>query len=149
VHTSTKARVTSSAIWRINMSSKLISQSGKQSMYPDGDPPKFIHLFIGHLKISCKSVWNFLRKVANRQTNNDENTSSLAEVTALKAFVVTIDVILAGKCKATSVVRLIYSRVSVKCSNNYMPCYVKVIYLHGTLVVYYKSEAPTCRCRAV
>ena len=41
------------------------------------------------LKISCKSVWNFLRKVPNRQTdkqinrqtNNDDYISSLAEVT--------------------------------------------------------------------
>ena len=37
------------------------------------------------LKISCKSVWKFLRKVANRQTdrqtNNNENITSLAEVT--------------------------------------------------------------------
>jgi len=35
-------------------------------------PPKFDHLFLAHcqpcLKISCKSVWKFLRKVANRQT---------------------------------------------------------------------------------
>ena len=32
------------------------------------------------LKISCKSVWKFLRKVANKQTNNDNYISSLAEV---------------------------------------------------------------------
>jgi len=36
------------------------------------------------LKISFKSVWKFLRKVANRQadkqTNNDENITSLTEV---------------------------------------------------------------------
>ena len=33
------------------------------------------------LKISCKSVWKFLRKIANRQTNSDDYISSLAEVT--------------------------------------------------------------------
>jgi len=33
------------------------------------------------LKISCKSVWKFLCKVANRQTNNDSYISSLAEIT--------------------------------------------------------------------
>jgi len=32
------------------------------------------------LKISCKSVQKFLRKVANKQTNDDENVSALAEV---------------------------------------------------------------------
>jgi len=32
------------------------------------------------LKISCKSVSNFLCKVANRQTNNDDYVSSSAEV---------------------------------------------------------------------
>jgi len=44
------------------------------------------------LKISCKSLWKFLRKVAykqtNKQTNNDDYMSSLAEVimsTALNA----------------------------------------------------------------
>jgi len=30
--------------------------------------------------ISCKSVWKFLHKVANRQTNNDDYISSLVEV---------------------------------------------------------------------
>jgi len=45
------------------------------------------------LKISCKSVLKFLRKVAKRQTNtqtnHDENINSLAEVntvSALKTF---------------------------------------------------------------
>jgi len=46
-------------------------------------PAKCNHLFTGSLqpslKISRKSVRKFLRKVANRQTNNDENI--LAEVT--------------------------------------------------------------------
>jgi len=32
------------------------------------------------LKISCKSVSKFLRKVANRHTNNDAYITSLAEV---------------------------------------------------------------------
>jgi len=35
------------------------------------------------LNISCKSVWKFLHKVANRQTNNDESITSLAEVTSI------------------------------------------------------------------
>jgi len=32
------------------------------------------------LKISRKSIWKFLHKVANRQTNNDDYISSLVEV---------------------------------------------------------------------
>ena len=56
--------------------------------YPDlwsESPPKFNHLFTGHfqpsLKISCKSVPKFLRKnlPTDRQTDNDENITSLAE----------------------------------------------------------------------
>jgi len=48
-----------------------------------GSPPKFNHLFIlAHcqpsLKISCKSVWKSLHKVANKQTTM--KTASLAEV---------------------------------------------------------------------
>ena len=43
------------------------------------------------LKISCKSVRKFLRKVANkqteRQTNNDENITSLAEVITVNLYV--------------------------------------------------------------
>ena len=96
VHASTKAHLTSEAIWRISMSSRFRSvnhsvshngdESGKQSLYPDGDPDRHRNLSICSLahsqtsvKISCKSVWKFLRKVGNRQTeNNDENRSSLA-----------------------------------------------------------------------
>ena len=65
-------------------------ESGKQSLYPGGDPDCHQNLIIRSLahcqpslKISCKSVWKFLCKVANRQTdkkNNDENVSSLPEV---------------------------------------------------------------------
>ena len=66
-------------------------ESGKQSMYPDSDPDCHQNLIIcsmGHwqpaLKILCKSIPKFFRKVANRQTdrqtNNDENITSLAEV---------------------------------------------------------------------
>ena len=70
--------------------------SGKQSLYPDGDPDRHQNLPIcsltncrPSLKISCKSVRKFLSEVANRQktdnqtdrqTNNDENITSLAEV---------------------------------------------------------------------
>jgi len=98
VHTSTKARLTSEARQRISMSSRFRSvnhsvshngdKSGKQSLYSDGDPDRHRNLSICSLahsqtsvKISCKSVWKFLRKAeaANRQTeSNDENRSSLA-----------------------------------------------------------------------
>ena len=74
VHTSAKARLTSVAI-RIQIR----------------DPDRHQNLIIysltncqPSLKISCKSVRQFLRKVANRQTdrqtNNDENITFLAEV---------------------------------------------------------------------
>jgi len=50
-------------------------ESGKQTLYPDGDPDHHQHLTICSLahcqpsvKISCKSVRKFLRKVANKQT---------------------------------------------------------------------------------
>ena len=61
VHTSAKARPTSVAIYGSGC----------------GSPPKFNHLSIAHcqpsLKISCKSVRTFLRKVANGQTNRQTN----------------------------------------------------------------------------
>jgi len=51
-------------------------KSRKQSLYPDSDPDHHQNLIIcslAHcqpsLKISCKSIWKFLPKVANRQTN--------------------------------------------------------------------------------
>ena len=58
-------------------------ESGKQSLYSDGDPDWHQNLItssLAHcqpsLKISCKSAPNFLRKVANkereRQTDNDD-----------------------------------------------------------------------------
>jgi len=52
-------------------------------------------LIIGHwqpfLKIPCKSVWKFLRKVANsqkadKQTDDEENITSLAEVISDKLY---------------------------------------------------------------
>ena len=60
VHTSARARLTSVAI-------------GMRMRIRDRSPPTFNHLFIGpygqsSLKISCKSVWKFLHKVANKQT---------------------------------------------------------------------------------
>jgi len=66
-------------------------ESGKQSLYPDGDPDHRQNLIVcsltqyqPSLKISCKSVWSFFSKVANSQTNketnNDENITSWAEV---------------------------------------------------------------------
>jgi len=50
-------------------------EPGKQSLFPDGDPDCHQNLVIcslAHcqpsLKISRKSIWKFLHKVANRQT---------------------------------------------------------------------------------
>jgi len=72
VHTSAKARLTSVAI---------------QTRIRDLDRHQnLIICSLAHcqpsLKISCKSVWKFLRKVANRQTNRQTTTktTSLAEV---------------------------------------------------------------------
>jgi len=54
-------------------------ESGKQSLYPGGDPDRHQNLIIcslAHcqpsLKISCKSVRTFLRKVANRLTTDKQ-----------------------------------------------------------------------------
>ena len=51
-------------------------ESGKQSLYPDGDSDRHQNLIIAHcqpsLKISCQSARKSLRKVANKQRNNDE-----------------------------------------------------------------------------
>jgi len=75
VHTSAKARLTSVAI-RIRIQIR--------------DLDCHQHLIVcslalcqPSLKISCKSVQKFSRKGANRQTDNDENTTSFAEVTIL------------------------------------------------------------------
>jgi len=74
VHTSAKARLTSVAI---------------RNLIPIRDRHQYLIVCsLAHcqpsLKISCKSVQKFLRKVANiqtkRQTNNDENITFLAEV---------------------------------------------------------------------
>jgi len=84
VQTSAKARLTSAAIWRISMDecpltisvSPNSDESGKQSLYPDGDPHCHQNLMtcsLAHsqpfLNNSCKSVRKFLRKVANGQTD--------------------------------------------------------------------------------
>jgi len=57
-------------------------ESGKQSLYPDGDLDReqnLIILFIGHcqpsLKISCKSVLKFLLR--NRQTDKQTNKQTV------------------------------------------------------------------------
>jgi len=71
VHTSAKARLTSVAI-RIRILIRI------RIPEPDWSPPKFKHLFIGScqpfLKLSCKSVQKFLRKVAitNRHTDKQQ-----------------------------------------------------------------------------
>jgi len=62
-------------------------ESRKQSLHPDGDLDHRQNLIIcslAHyqhsLQISYESVPKFLRKVANRQTDDDENIASLMEV---------------------------------------------------------------------
>jgi len=84
VPTSGKTRLIIATIWRIIMSSRFMpidhfpsrnsDESEKQSLYPDGDPDRHQNLIIRSLahcqhslKISCKSVWKFLQKAANRQ----------------------------------------------------------------------------------
>jgi len=62
------------------------------------------------LKISRKSVWKFFRKVANRQTNNDENVCSLAEVTTLNSMAV---VLVAVEWTALSQRRVVYKPTSI------------------------------------
>ena len=72
------------SIWRININEWLgalsvhpnSDESGKQSMYPDGDPVRHQNIIIcslaycqSSMKISCKSIWKFLHKVAERQRN--------------------------------------------------------------------------------
>jgi len=54
-------------------------ESGKQSLYPDADPDRHQNLIICSMahcqpsrKISRKSVWKFLHKVANGQQTNGQ-----------------------------------------------------------------------------
>jgi len=58
--------------------------SAKAVLPWSGSPPKFNHFSLAHcqpfLKISSKHVRTFLRIVANRQTNDDDYISSLADV---------------------------------------------------------------------
>ena len=73
---------------------------------PDGDPDRHQNLIIcsladcqHSLKISWKSVGKFLRKVANKQINNDENITFLAEVIikyALRTFKYFLEYLNAG-----------------------------------------------------
>jgi len=98
VHTSTKARLTSVAIWRVIMSNRFMSINNHfpylrivinlekipVSRRWLGSPPKFNHLFIGPLLTFpdnfMQSHLEVFHKVANKQTNNDDYISSLAEV---------------------------------------------------------------------
>ena len=83
-HTSAKARLTSVAI-RIRIRIQIRDPDHHQNL---------ISSSLAHcqpsLKISCKSVRKFLRKIANRQTdrqtNNDDDITSLAEVTIICLF---------------------------------------------------------------
>ena len=84
VHTSAKARLTSVAISVPPYAESVRDdESGKQSLYPDGDRNRHQHLTVSSLahcqpslKISSKSVRKFLRKVANRQTNKQPQSIS-------------------------------------------------------------------------
>ena len=58
-------------------------ESRKQSLYLDGDPNRHQNLNVcsldrcqPSLKISCKSAWKFLCKVANRQTDKQTMTKT-------------------------------------------------------------------------
>ena len=57
-------------------------ESGKQSLYPDSGPDRHQNLIScsparqPSLKISPKSVWQFLHKVANKQTNRQTPTKT-------------------------------------------------------------------------
>ena len=100
VHTSAKAFLTHAAIWWISMSSRFMSINHFPYLRIVTNPENNIDSYLDccqnliicslahcqpSLKISCKSIWKFLHKVANRQTdkqtNNDDYISSLAEVT--------------------------------------------------------------------
>jgi len=91
VQTSAEANLTSAAILRISMNecSQPVSvspnsdESRKQSLYSDSDPDRHQNLttcsmasYQPFLKISCKSVGKFLRKVANKQTNRQRQTNN-------------------------------------------------------------------------
>ena len=98
VHTSAKARLTSAAIWRISMSSRFTSINHVPYLpivtNPENNPCiqtviriatkiwPFVQWLIANLpwKYCANPFGSFLRKVANRQTNNDDYISSLAEV---------------------------------------------------------------------
>jgi len=75
------------AFVRRTMSANILNLRRRQSLYPYRDSDRHRNLticslthFQASLKISCKSVLKFLLEVANRETNDDENVSSLAEV---------------------------------------------------------------------
>ena len=92
-------------------------ESGKQSLYPDSDPDHHQNLItcsMAHcqpsLKLSRKSVWKLLHKVAkrqtdqqtNRQTNNNENITYLAEVIKQKFwYIVTLDMLIVKQSLAS------------------------------------------------
>jgi len=90
VQTSTKARLISGESVLINVCYPLSvspnsDESGKQSLYPDGDPDRQQNLIIcssahcqPRLKILCKSARKFLRKVADRHpTDRQTNKQRL------------------------------------------------------------------------
>jgi len=70
-----------------------VTNPENKPLYPDGDPDRHQNLIIcslAHyqpsLKMSCKRVRKFLRKVANRQTNNVENITSLTKVKKYRVY---------------------------------------------------------------
>jgi len=91
VHTSAKARLTSAAIWRISRSSRFMSVSHfpylpiRKTIPASREcPDRHGNLIVcsvanrqPSLKISCKSVQKFLRKVANKQTYKQQQLHNL------------------------------------------------------------------------
>ena len=68
-------------LWPHNCSAVQLSlccngiKSGKRFLYPDGDPDRHQDLICcssASQKISCTSVWKFLRKVADKQTDKHQ-----------------------------------------------------------------------------
>ena len=84
VHTFSKGHLTGDVI-AVPPSGESVQddESGKQFLYPDGDMDRHQNLIISSLahaqpslKILCKSIWKFLRKVANKQTDKQTTTKS-------------------------------------------------------------------------
>jgi len=88
VHTSAKGLLVHTLLCSVTQRIRLMllsvspnsDESGRQSLYPDGDPDHYRNLIscsLAHcqpsLKLSCKSLQTFLRKVGKRQTDRQTN----------------------------------------------------------------------------